>query len=151
MYITAYTKALKSSESSNPSFLYPLESHSSMQFTTTFIILATGLATLVGAAPADVKVRPLFIFISIDLGLTQAIIAQPNVAQPTPQANAHVFICTDYNYGGACTNYGVTKGQCSNLPSAYNDNISSLGPDNGLTCTFYLCVTRISDGAWCAR
>jgi hypothetical protein len=79
------------------------------------------------------------------------MLAQTNVAQPTPQANAHVFICTDYNYGGACTNYGVTKGQCSNLPSAYNDNISSLGPDNGLSCTFYLCASRLSDGRWHAR
>jgi hypothetical protein len=44
-----------------------------MQFTTTFIVLATGLATLVGAAPADVKVRPPFLCVVVDLALTHTI------------------------------------------------------------------------------
>jgi hypothetical protein len=45
-------------------------------FATTFIVLATGLATLVSAAPAEaVKVRPPFPFVAIDLALTQTMLA----------------------------------------------------------------------------
>jgi hypothetical protein len=66
--------ALKHSESSNPSFLYPFEPLSSMMFTTSFIIFATGLAALVGAAPADVKVRPASFMAVIELALTKAML-----------------------------------------------------------------------------
>jgi hypothetical protein len=75
MYKRAYNKALKPSESSNPSILYPLEPYPSMQFTTSFIVLATGLATLVGAAPADVKVRQSFLCVVISLALRHAMLA----------------------------------------------------------------------------
>jgi hypothetical protein len=60
----------KPSEASNLSFLYRLESYSSMVLAATFIVLATGLATLVGAAPADVMVRPPFPFAVINLALS---------------------------------------------------------------------------------
>jgi hypothetical protein len=46
-----------------------------MHFTTSFIVLATGLATLVGAAPADVKVRPPVLCVVLDLALTHIILA----------------------------------------------------------------------------
>jgi hypothetical protein len=68
--------------------------------------------------------------------------------KPTPDADAYVYICTDANFGGACVNYGISINQCSNLPAAFNDDISSLGPDNGLQCVFYLYATQPSDGAW---
>jgi hypothetical protein len=147
VYKSIYSTILKPSESSNPSFLYPLESHSSTMFASTFIVLATGLATLVGAAPTDVKVRPLFFFVAIDLALTQIVLAQSDILKPTPDADAYVYICTDANFGGACVNYGISINVCSNLPAAFNDDISSLGPDNGLRCVFYLWVAPPSDAA----
>jgi hypothetical protein len=69
------TLALKSPESSNPRLLYQLEPHSNMMFAAIFIVLATGLATLVGAAPTEVKVRLPFPFVTIRLALTQAMLA----------------------------------------------------------------------------
>jgi hypothetical protein len=117
-------------------------------FTAAFIVLATGLATLVGAAPTDVKVRKSRPFVAIDLPLTQIVLAQSDILKPTPDADAYVYICTDANFGGACVNYGISINVCSNLPAAFNDDISSLGPDNGLQCIFYLYATRPSDGAW---
>jgi hypothetical protein len=45
-----------------------------MMFAPTFIVLATGLATLVSAAPADVKVRIIHPFIMSVLGLTKAML-----------------------------------------------------------------------------
>jgi hypothetical protein len=53
------------------------------------------------------------------------------------RATGHVYLCTDSNFQGSCTNYGVTLGSCSDLPSSFNDNISSFGPDNGLRCCLY--------------
>jgi hypothetical protein len=44
-----------------------------MHFTASFIVLATGLATLADAVPADVKVRPSSPFIIIYSILTQVI------------------------------------------------------------------------------
>ncbi|KAJ7795057.1 hypothetical protein B0H14DRAFT_3888497 [Mycena olivaceomarginata] len=61
-------------------------------------------------------------------------------AGPTTDAvlvDAHVYICTDSNFGGDCTNYGITNNVCSNLPSEFQDNISSFGPDQGWGCIFY--------------
>jgi hypothetical protein len=142
--------ALNPSESSSPSFLCSIDlSHPTIMFATTFIVLATGLATLVSAAPAEaVKVRPPFPFVGLDLALTQTMLAQSDVIKPTPDADAYVYICTDANFGGACVNYGISINQCSNLPAAFNDDISSLGPDDGLQCIFYLCAARPSEGTW---
>ncbi|KAJ6550929.1 hypothetical protein B0H10DRAFT_1802301, partial [Mycena sp. CBHHK59/15] len=48
-----------------------------------------------------------------------------------------VFICTDANFAGDCTNYGFFADQCSNFPGEFQDDISSFGPDAGWSCTMY--------------
>ncbi|KAF7344986.1 Short chain dehydrogenase [Mycena venus] len=53
------------------------------------------------------------------------------------RVDGHVYICTDSNFGGDCTNYGFTNNVCSNLPSEFQDDISSFGPDKGWSCTMY--------------
>ena len=87
------------------------------------------------------------------------------VTQPTPQAVTHVFVCTDANFKGRCENLESTKQGCcssihfsfSALPpltraqslkadgihgivtlfNGFSDQISSIGPDAGTTCTLY--------------
>lgn len=87
------------------------------------------------------------------------------VTQPTPQAVTHVYVCTDSNFRGRCENLESTKqGCCSSilfffppLPpltcaqsskadgirgidtlfNGFSDQISSIGPDAGTTCTLY--------------
>jgi hypothetical protein len=64
-----------------------------------------------------------------------------DLQSPTSDAaliDGHVYICTDANFD--CTNYGFITNVCSNLPSEFQDYISSFGPDAGWACTFYMCV-----------
>lgn len=56
----------------------------------------------------------------------------------TADVNGHVFVCTDANFEGDCDNYGVTLGQCSNFPPAFQGDISCFGPDDGLNCCLYV-------------
>ncbi|KAJ7325463.1 hypothetical protein DFH08DRAFT_968691 [Mycena albidolilacea] len=72
------------------------------------------------------------------LALAVALASLKGSAAPArhPTADAalvdtHVYICTDSNLGGDCTNYGITNNICSNLPSEFQNDISSFGPDQG--------------------
>ncbi|THG97890.1 hypothetical protein EW026_g4196 [Hermanssonia centrifuga] len=67
-----------------------------------------------------------------------AIATAAPLEERAAQVDGHIFICTDDNYGGDCTNYGFTSGACSNFPSEFQDDISSLGPDSGWFCNLYL-------------
>ncbi|KAJ7157309.1 hypothetical protein C8R46DRAFT_1114089, partial [Mycena filopes] len=51
--------------------------------------------------------------------------------------DGHVFICTDINFGGDCTNYGFFNNVCSTFTGEFQDDISSFGPDKGWSCTLY--------------
>ncbi|CAO1603233.1 hypothetical protein XANCAGTX0491_006825 [Xanthoria calcicola] len=59
------------------------------------------------------------------------------VTQPTPQAVTHVYVCTDSNFRGRCENLESTKQGCYTLFNGFSDQISSIGPDAGTTCTLY--------------
>ncbi|KAJ7853454.1 hypothetical protein B0H13DRAFT_2358902 [Mycena leptocephala] len=60
--------------------------------------------------------------------------AQENVLEA--RVDGHVFICTDVNFSGDCTNYGFFADLCSSFPGEFSDDISSFGPDAGW-CTLY--------------
>ncbi|KAF8886539.1 hypothetical protein BD779DRAFT_1673167 [Infundibulicybe gibba] len=72
-----------------------------------------------------------------------ALAALPSGARPTEAStdsalvDGHLFVCTDANFAGACTNLGFFRGSCSNMPSGFQDNISSWGPDAGWVCITY--------------
>ncbi|KAJ7157282.1 hypothetical protein C8R46DRAFT_1114005 [Mycena filopes] len=83
-----------------------------MQFTLKSAFVALAAALAVAAAPAGP---------STDSALV----------------DGHVFICTDVDFGGDCTNYGFFNNVCSTFPSEFQDNISSFGPDKGWKCTLY--------------
>ena len=48
-----------------------------------------------------------------------------------------IHVCTDWDWKGSCTNVHFNNAQCTNFPSAYQDNVSSLGPDGGWECIIY--------------
>lgn len=58
------------------------------------------------------------------------------------QVDGHIFICTDDQFSGDCTNYGFVANTCSNFPSEFQDDISSVGPDQGWVCTLFMYVFR---------
>ncbi|KAI4111071.1 MAG: hypothetical protein LQ339_000799 [Xanthoria mediterranea] len=53
------------------------------------------------------------------------------------QAITHLFVCTDADFKGRCQNLENTRGACTNLGNGLSDSISSLGPDQGTTCTIW--------------
>ncbi|KAF8886536.1 hypothetical protein BD779DRAFT_1673163 [Infundibulicybe gibba] len=71
------------------------------------------------------------------------IAALPSGARPTEAstdsalADGSLFVCTDANFSGACINLTFFNAVCSNMPSGFQDNISSFGPDPGWVCITY--------------
>ncbi|KAF8989491.1 hypothetical protein BDQ17DRAFT_1434423 [Cyathus striatus] len=59
------------------------------------------------------------------------------LSERAAEVDGTLYVCTDNNWGGACTNLGFFNNQCSNMPSGYNDDISSFGPSAGWECTTY--------------
>jgi len=53
------------------------------------------------------------------------------------QSVTHLFVCDSANFNGRCENLESNRGQCYNLLNGWNDVISSLGPDQGTTCTLW--------------
>ncbi|KAK7045009.1 hypothetical protein R3P38DRAFT_2882090 [Favolaschia claudopus] len=54
------------------------------------------------------------------------------------RTQGNVFVCTDAGFTGTCGVFHGNSGECVNLPSQFNDNISSVGPDSGQDCFFYI-------------
>lgn len=52
-------------------------------------------------------------------------------------SKTNIYICTDPNWAGTCTNMAVTAGKCYNMPAGFDENVSSTGPDEGTFCTLH--------------
>ncbi|KAI1416999.1 hypothetical protein F5Y13DRAFT_185832 [Hypoxylon sp. FL1857] len=48
-----------------------------------------------------------------------------------------VYVCTQAEFSGLCQNECAGAGVCYNVPSSFNDQISSLGPDSGYCRAFF--------------
>ena len=63
------------------------------------------------------------------------------IATTTLEARAtsktHLYVCTGNNWGGTCKNMKLSIGRCYNMEKAFNNNVSSAGPDDGTFCTLY--------------
>ncbi|KAJ7152552.1 hypothetical protein C8R46DRAFT_1042809 [Mycena filopes] len=103
-----------------------------MQFTlkSAFVALAAALAVV--AAPA-VRLKP-------NPPRRRSPSIQQGASTDSALVDGHVFIYTDANFAGDCTNYGFFDDQCSNFPGEFQDDISSFGPDAGWSCTMYTSV-----------
>ncbi|KFY87778.1 hypothetical protein V500_06751 [Pseudogymnoascus sp. VKM F-4518 (FW-2643)] len=53
------------------------------------------------------------------------------------RAVTHVYVCINADFKPACQNLSVNTGGCYNLVGNWNDAISSIGPDQGTTCTIW--------------
>ncbi|KAF5312965.1 hypothetical protein D9619_003744 [Psilocybe cf. subviscida] len=53
------------------------------------------------------------------------------------RVDGHLFVCTDNNFTGICTNLAFNINACINLVSPFQDTISSFGPDKGFICITY--------------
>ncbi|KAJ7814693.1 hypothetical protein B0H14DRAFT_3476837 [Mycena olivaceomarginata] len=78
-----------------------------------------------------------FAALAVALGSLKVSAAPAGLTADAALIDAHVYICTDSNFGGDCTNYRITNNVCSNLPSEFQDDISSFGPDQEWGCIFY--------------
>ncbi|KAF8959691.1 hypothetical protein BDZ97DRAFT_1836471 [Flammula alnicola] len=57
--------------------------------------------------------------------------------RPHPRSDGTIFMCTDANSGGTCDTVAFTFEQCSSIPAAINDAVSSLQTPAGTLCTLF--------------
>ncbi|KAK7753790.1 hypothetical protein SLS62_004155 [Diatrype stigma] len=54
------------------------------------------------------------------------------------RATLGVYLCTDANWSGYCVHITAPDNVCVPLAADLNDLVSSVGPDSGAYCRFYL-------------
>ncbi|KAJ6503062.1 hypothetical protein DFH09DRAFT_1146143 [Mycena vulgaris] len=63
---------------------------------------------------------------------------QPALAALSSRSQGTVFVCDDGDFKGHCIKVRGANGTCVNFPTAFNDVVSSLGPDPGQVCFFFV-------------
>ncbi|KAJ7473536.1 hypothetical protein FB451DRAFT_1398648 [Mycena latifolia] len=73
------------------------------------------------------------------LALVPLVYAIP-APEPALSARAQgaVFVCGNAPFVQPCTKFRGASGECVNFSAAFNDNISSVGPDAGQECFFFI-------------
>ncbi|TFK42094.1 hypothetical protein BDQ12DRAFT_677637 [Crucibulum laeve] len=83
--------------------------------------------------------------IALVSALASAAVIPPATSKPNnankynaAQANANLLVCVDLDLHGSCAMFAYTTGVCYNLPTSYNDAVSSVTPEgDGHACTLY--------------
>ncbi|KAJ7466008.1 hypothetical protein FB451DRAFT_1402415 [Mycena latifolia] len=57
-----------------------------------------------------------------------------------PRAQGAVFVCANATFAQPCGKFSSVSAECVNFPAAFNDDISSVGPDSGQDCFFFVQV-----------
>ncbi|KAJ7430915.1 hypothetical protein FB451DRAFT_1422106 [Mycena latifolia] len=57
---------------------------------------------------------------------------------PSSRAQGTVFVCGNAPFVEPCTKFRGANGECVNFSAAFNDNISSVRPDSGQECFFFV-------------
>ncbi|KAJ7659457.1 hypothetical protein B0H17DRAFT_1212907 [Mycena rosella] len=83
-----------------------------MKFTTTFV----ALISVVYAIPAPT----------------------PDLPDLSARAPGAVFVCANAPFVDPCGKFSGVSGECVNFPASFDDDISSVGPDSGQDCFFYV-------------
>ncbi|KAJ7136979.1 hypothetical protein C8R44DRAFT_869062 [Mycena epipterygia] len=86
------------------------------------------LVPLIAALPPALRTAPG----SIEVAKANAMISS--------RTQAGAFVCTDAGFTGSCAVFNALSGQCINLPANFIADISSVGPDAGQECFFFMQV-----------
>ncbi|KAJ7464513.1 hypothetical protein FB451DRAFT_1403186 [Mycena latifolia] len=64
----------------------------------------------------------------------------PDPAPPTlaSRAQGSIYVCVNALFETPCAKFSGASGQCVNFPAAYKNDISSVGPDSGQDCFFFV-------------
>ncbi|KAJ7051485.1 hypothetical protein C8F01DRAFT_1262816 [Mycena amicta] len=73
----------------------------------------------------------------VPLTAAMAVLTSAAPAIPVADVDGHVFVCTDVDFAGDCSDYGFVNDVCSNFPPEFQNDISSFGPDQGFECITY--------------
>lgn len=100
----------------------------------TFAVAAFAIVftTVVNGAPSSSKSRGLLPSVKYCVCLPQLSVS--------PKENTYElrgFVQKNKNYGGACLETGVVSGSCQNVADGFDNTVTSLLMDSGLTCTIY--------------
>ena len=66
-----------------------------------------------------------------------------------PRDVGNVYVCTDANWEGDCTNLSFASGYCENLAPEFEYDITSIGPDPEWACWFYAYVSSRHESRLC--
>jgi hypothetical protein len=106
-----------------------------------FAIASAVLAVTVNGSPVEVAKRELqavrSLYIPLDAGEKAPPQIQTLTILSTQRALGNVYFCVDNGFKGACKVFAVDDNVCNHVPSGFENNISSFGPDRGIACTLY--------------
>ena len=111
-----------------------------MQFSVAFVALVSAMATSVvsvAAAPAPEAANALAARVSATLIVSTSRSNTDSTSRQAP-SSGHIHVCDTWDWKGSCTNVAFNNDQCTNFPSKFQDNISSIGPDGGWTCQVFV-------------
>ena len=111
-----------------------------MKFSAVFFALATVMATSVAsvaAAPAPEAANDIAARVSAPLIVSTSCSNTDSTSRQAPSSGT-IYVCDTWDWQGSCANIGFNNGQCTNFPSNFQDNISSIGPDGGWTCQVFM-------------
>ncbi|KAJ7586388.1 hypothetical protein C8J56DRAFT_1165422, partial [Mycena floridula] len=69
----------------------------------------------------------------------------PPLEERAAQQQGSVFVTVDTQFAGANIKVTGSSGQCVNMPTGWNDVISSVGPDPGQDCFFFADINCTGD------
>ncbi|KAJ7117572.1 hypothetical protein C8R44DRAFT_879133 [Mycena epipterygia] len=62
----------------------------------------------------------------------------PELPSISSRTQGAVFVCVNAGFTAPCAKFSGASGQCVNFPDAFNNDISSVGPDSGQDCFFFV-------------
>ncbi|KAF6805822.1 hypothetical protein CMUS01_08112 [Colletotrichum musicola] len=88
-----------------------------------------------------VSIKSLLALLAVQ-AMTAAAAPAPVSDDPAMElmAQASIYFCSDIRWNGECRNHLIDLDKCTNVPSGWNDRISSIRNDSKsfYTCTWYL-------------
>ena len=76
-----------------------------------------------------------------DLTASSISLAAPTSNDVDKRADTAVYLCNDRNFSGYCVHITSPSGTCVPLAADLDDLTSSVGPDQGSFCYFFVYVT----------